>query len=333
MIETKISNSAYYLPSSTLSNNHLQEEFPELDINKVETKLGIKKRHLCNNDETALDLAVKASEKLLKNFNKDKIDFIILCTQSPDYFLPTSACILQNELKLNKNVGALDYNLGCSGFVYGLAIAKGLIKASIANNVLLVTAETYSKHLHPKDRGNRLIFGDAATATVISQSDKSQIFNFELGTDGSGYDKLIVHNGAMRNKKNKFEQEVKDKLGSITSKNYLMMNGPDIFNFTIKNIPIAVKKCLSINQTSIDDIDFVIFHQANKYMLDYLRKKTKIPENKFYINLENTGNTVSNTIPIALCDCINNKLIKKGDKILLAGFGVGLSWALTIIEI
>ncbi|MFC5047001.1 3-oxoacyl-ACP synthase III family protein [Aquimarina hainanensis] len=333
MVASKISQLAYYLPTATLSNEELQKEFPELDIDKTESKLGIKKRHISAQNETALDLAVKASENVLSNFDKEAIDFVILCTQSPDYFLPTSACILQDRLQLKKDIGALDYNLGCSGFVYGLAMAKGLIKGNIASNVLLVTAETYSKYLHKRDRGNRSIFGDGATATIISSSDKEQIMDFVLGTDGGGKDKLIVHNGAMRNCTEFAAEEVIDKSGNITSRNHLMMNGPDIFNFTIKNIPQAVSQCLSKNNITLEDIDFVIFHQANKYILEYLRKKTKIPESKFYINLENTGNTVSCTIPIAIQDCLNSKKIKAGDKVMLVGFGVGLSWAMTVVEI
>jgi 3-oxoacyl-[acyl-carrier-protein] synthase-3 len=333
MVHTKVSHLKYYLPTGVLTNEDLRSEFPELDIAKTEEKLGIKKRHICGSDETALDLAVKASEEVLQDFNKSEIDFVILCTQSPDYFLPTSACILQDRLGLNKSIGALDYNLGCSGFVYGLAIAKGLIKASVASNVLLVTSETYSKYLHKRDRGNRSIFGDGAAATIVSVSDKDQIFDFVLGTDGEGKDKLIVHNGAMRNAHCVAAPEIVDKSGNITTENHLIMKGPDIFNFTIRNIPKAFNNCLAKNNIKLDDIDFVIFHQANKYMLEYLRKKIDIPNEKFYINLKETGNTVSSTIPIALYDCLKENKIRSGDKVMLVGFGVGLSWAMTIIEI
>ncbi|MGD0755397.1 MAG: ketoacyl-ACP synthase III [Bacteroidales bacterium] len=323
----------YYLPENVLSNELLANEFPEWDAEKINEKIGINQRHVVANDETALDLAFFASEKVLKSFDKDLIDFILLCTQSPDYYLPTSACILQNRLDLKTNIGALDFNLGCSGFVYGLALAKGLIQTRIATNVLLVTAETYSKHIHPKDKANRSIFGDGAAATIISESAVNKIFEFELGTDGSGMNNLIVHNGAFRNKFNPSAKETIDESGNLSNKNYLYMNGPEIFNFTIENVPALVKKVLEKNSLSLESIDYVIFHQANKYMLDYLRKKIKIPIEKFYQNMENTGNTVSSTIPIALKDCIERNLVKNGDKILLAGFGVGYSWGATIIQV
>ncbi len=333
MMYSKIATTAYYLPTTTLTNQDLQAEIPALDIEKTESKLGIKQRHISAVDETALDLAVKAAEKVFTNFDRKEIDFVILCTQSPDYFLPTTACILQDRLQLCKDIGALDYNLGCSGFVYGLAMAKGLIHTQIATNVLLVTAETYSKHLHPMDRSNRSIFGDGATATVITASERNQIFEFVLGTDGSGKDKLIVPNGGMRHAKIAMPETTVDATGNVTTANHLKMIGPDVFNFTIKHIPKAVQQCLEKNNTTLEALDFIIFHQANKYMLEYLRKKIKAPETKFYIHLEDTGNTVSSTIPIALQDCLVNNRIKKGDKVLLVGFGVGLSWAATMVEI
>jgi 3-oxoacyl-[acyl-carrier-protein] synthase III len=323
----------YYLPKNVVNNELLAKEFPEWDAEKITDKIGIKQRHVVANDETALDLAFFASEKVLKSFDKDLIDFILLCTQSPDYYLPTSACILQNRLDLKTSIGALDFNLGCSGFIYGLALAKGLIQARIATNVLLVTAETYSKHIHPKDRANRSIFGDGAAATIISEAALNKIFEFELGTDGSGMNNLIVHNGAFRNKFNSSEKDKIDESGNLSNNNYLYMNGPEIFNFTIENVPDLVNKVLVKNSLSLESIDYVIFHQANKYLLDYLRKKIKIPIGKFYQNMENTGNTVSSTIPISLKDCFERNLVKTGDKVLLAGFGVGYSWGATIIQV
>jgi 3-oxoacyl-[acyl-carrier-protein] synthase-3 len=323
----------YYLPENIVSNEQLVKEFPEWNLEKISEKIGINQRHVVANNETALDLALFASEKVLKSFGKDLIDFILLCTQSPDYYLPTSACILQNRLNLKTSIGALDFNLGCSGFVYGLALAKGLIQTRIATNVLLVTAETYSKHIHRKDKANRSIFGDGAAATIISETGVNKIFEFELGTDGSGMNNLIVRNGALRNQFNPFEKETIDESGNLSNNNFLYMNGPEIFNFTIENVPTLVNKVLTKNSLSLESIDYFIFHQANKYMLDYLRKKTKIPIEKFYQNMENTGNTVSSTIPIALKDCFERNLVKKGDKVLLAGFGVGYSWGATIIQV
>ena len=223
--------------------------------------------------------------------------------------------------------------MGCSGFIYGLAITKGLINSGIANNVLLVTSETYSKHLHPKDKANRTIFGDGAAAIVIEKSPEENIFEFSLGTDGSGFKNLIVPNGGLRNCYDSTAKEVEDDSGSIRTSNNLFMNGPEIFNFTIEAVPKLVTDVFEKNSLSLEDIDYVIFHQANKYMIEYLRKKIAIPKDKFYNNLLDTGNTVSTTIPIALKKCIEEKTIKKGDKVLLVGFGVGYSYGATIISI
>lgn len=328
-----INTISYFLPKNILSNNDLEKHFPDWDSSKIENKVGIRERHVVAENETALDLAFQACDKLLKNFNKENIDFLLLCTQSPDYFLPTSACILQHKLGLRTNIGAFDFNLGCSGYIYGLAIAKSLICSNVAKNVLLVTSETYSKHFHYNDKANKSIFGDAAAATLISASDTNKIFNFVLGTDGSGKDNLIVCNGGMRNKPEQKPVEWTDEAGNFRSNNYLFMNGPEIFNFTIENIPPVFDQILKKNNILCDSIDYVIFHQANKYMLDYLRKKINIPKEKFHNDMLLTGNTVSATIPIALKNCIDDKIVKEGDKLLLLGFGVGYSWGGTIIEI
>lgn len=314
----------YYLPENVLDNKKLSQEFPEWEADKIFDKVGILNRHIVSKNETALDLAYNAAEKVLQNFNRELIDFVLLCTQSPDYYLPTGACSLQEMLKLRKDIGAFDFNLGCSGYIYGLAIAKSFINSQMASNVLLIMAETYSKHIHPSDKSNRSIFGDAAAATIILSSSKENIHEFELGTDGKGKDNLIVKKGGMRNLYFRNQD---------LSENYLYMNGPEIFNFTLDVVPELVQKILLKNKESIDSIDFCIFHQANKFMLEYLRKKMKIDPAKFYINMLETGNTVSATIPIALKDCLETGLVKSGDKVLLVGFGVGYSWGATIVTI
>jgi 3-oxoacyl-[acyl-carrier-protein] synthase-3 len=203
----------------------------------------------------------------------------------------------------------------------------------MATHVLCITSETYSKHLHPKDRSNRAIFGDGAAATLLTASEEEKIFDFVFGTDGSGYQNLIVPNGGFRHKHVEFAEEKEEPEGSFRTDNHLYMNGPEIFNFTIEKVPVVVEMVLKRNGLSLEDIDYVIFHQANQYMLNHLRKITHIPKDKFYIHLENTGNTVSATIPIALKDCLDRGMVTAGDKVLLVGFGVGYSWGATIIEI
>ncbi len=328
----KIEHIEYYLPDTTLNSDDLKKEFSDFDKSKVEDKIGIKSRHIAS-DETSLDLAYKSSKKLLNKLDNTNIDFLVFCTQTPDYILPTSACILQDKLGLKTNIGALDFNLGCSGYVYGLAICKGLINTNIAKRILFITSDTYTKYIHQKDKGNRSIFGDGSTSTLISYSDDNKIGEFDLNTDGAGYDKLIIKNGGT---KHPFKESPSLKSygdNNTYTDNNLYMEGPDVFNFTIKNIPNLVKETLAKNKMDLQDVDYFIFHQANKFMLSYLRKKINIPEDKFHIELTNTGNTVSSTIPIAIIQALNTKKIKSGDKVLLAGFGVGLSWGGVIITI
>jgi 3-oxoacyl-[acyl-carrier-protein] synthase-3 len=328
-----IKSVAYYLPERILSTEELIKDFPEWNVEKVASKVGIDQRHIADSDETALDMAVKAAELLFAenaDIERNNIDFVILCTQSPDYFLPTSACIIQERLGLRTNIGAFDYNLGCSGYVYGLSIAKGLILSETAKNVLLLTSETYSKYLHPKDKGNRTIFGDAATATIISNIGFAEIGNFSLGTDGRGANNLIVKSGASRHFYPSNDLTF-DENNNPHSSDYLYMDGSEIFNFTLEAVPLLVSDTLAKNSLCQDNINLFIFHQANKYIMNFMRKKIKIEEDKFYYYLENVGNTVSSTIPIALCEARKESRLK--GNILLAGFGVGYSWAGCVIKI
>lgn len=325
-MEAYIKAISYYLPDQILTNEQLATDFPDWNLAKVTSKIGISERHLSAIDETATDMAIKAAENLFKengNIDRQNIDFVLLCTQSPDYFLPTSACLVQDRLNLSTSCGALDFNLGCSGYVYGLSLAKGLITAGIAKNILLLTSETYSKYIHRQDKGNRTIFGDAASATVISDQGFAQIGNFSLGTDGSGAKNLIVGSGAMRTPE-KVNDLSTDETGSFRSSDHLYMNGNEIFNFTLENVPLLVEKTLNMNRMQKSDVNLFIFHQANRYMMEFLRKKIKIDETKFYYYLEKVGNTVSSTIPIALNKAQKENKLK--GNILLAGFGVGYSW-------
>ena len=221
-----------YFPESNLTNHDLNEVFPEWSVDKIASKTGINSRHIAATDEFASDMAVKAATSLFKENNIDpsSIDFIILCTQSPDYLLPTTACIIQDRLNIPTSAGAFDFNLGCSGYVYGLGIAKGLIYGGIAKNILFLTAETYSKFIHPSDKSNRTIFGDGATATLIrSEQGFAEIMNFDLGTDGKGAENLIVKRGGVRYPKNNSDEIIMDEYGNALNDNYLFMNGSEIF--------------------------------------------------------------------------------------------------------
>lgn len=324
---------AYALPAKVVTNDDLVQDFPEWTAEKVVDKLGVKQRHVVSETETAADLATQAAENLFKenpNIQRETIDFVLLCTQSPDYFLPTSACIIQHRLGLPTHIGALDFNLGCSGFVYGLSLAKGLVLGGIAKNVLLLTSETYNKHLHPKDKSNRTIFGDAAAACLVSNEGWAEIGNFSLGTDGSGAENLMVKTGGMRYKE-KANDLTFDENDNPASSDYLYMNGSEILSFTLEAVPLLVADTLRKNSLQQADINLFVFHQANKYILNFLRKKIKIEEEKFYYYIENVGNTVSSTIPIALYEAKKENKLK--GNILLAGFGVGYSWGGVILKI
>lgn len=323
---------SYYLPEKVVSNEELLKEFPEWSVDKVAQKVGVDSRHLAATDETAGDMAEKAARKLFEEYQIDpkSIDFLMLCTQSPDYFLPTTACVLQDRLGIPTSAGAFDYNLGCSGCVYGMAIAKGLIAAGIAENVLLLTAETYNKYLHPMDKSNRSIFGDGAAACLISTEGFAEIGELSLGTDGSGYRHLIVGTGASR-QKTATGIESTDDDGHVRREDYLYMDGSAIFNFTLDTVPAMMKDIMSKNALEKDDIDYYVFHQANKFMLNTIRKVCALPKEKFYVNLEETGNTVSSTVLIGLKDCLDKSIIQKDMKVMISGFGVGLSWGGTIL--
>ena len=321
----------YYLPDKILTNTEIAERFPEWSAEKVASKVGITERHVSGDNETAADMAYQAAVKLFyaNEGVREQVDFLLLCSQSVDYKLPSSSCILQNRLGLKTSCGAFDFNLGCSGYEYGLAVAKGLIVSGIAKNVLLLTAETYTKYINPEDKGNMTIFGDAATATLISTDGFAEIGEFVLGTDGSGAENLIVKTKGARIP-NVTGNKVEDENGNVQWDDNLFMDGKAIFDFTSEAVPAMTEELLKKENLKQDDIDLWVFHQANKYMINYLRKLMCIDKDKFYVFMDKVGNTVSSTIPIALTEA--KKEGKLHGNVLLAGFGVGLSWGGTIIH-
>ena len=319
-----IKSLTYYLPEIIEKNDNV----------RLRKKTGIEQRHICPKEMTAGDMAQLAAEKLFSQtgIERNSIDFLLLCTQSPDYYLPTTACILQDKLNLSKNCGALDFNLGCSGFIYGLGLAKGLIESGQAKNILLLTSETYSKYINPNDNATKVLFGDAAAATLISglDSEFSGISNLIYGTDGSGAKNLIVPVGGSKN--NYAETKIEtysDDFGNIRTNRNLYMNGQEILKFTLDVVPELVKKILA---SSSNDINYYVFHQANKLILESLRAKCEIPSEKFYIDVKN-GNTVSSSIAIALRDLLEVRKCENLKKVMLAGYGVGLSWGGCIVDL
>ena len=325
----------YYVPERVLTNAELAGLYPEWTAVRIEKKLGIVERHIAADNETASDLGVKAAQRLFASgaCQPRDIDYLLFCTQSPDYILPTSACIMQDRLGLPQAMGALDFNLGCSGYIYGLSLAKGLIETGQSQKVLLVTADTYSKLLHPQDKSVRTLFGDGATATLVQDADlpKPAIGPFVMGTDGRGAKNLIVAAGAFR-KREAANQPVFDENGNPQCDSCLYMNGGEIFTFTLETVPKVVNDLLAKAELRMADVDLFVFHQANKYMLDFLQKKCGIPESKFFVCMRDFGNTVSSTIPIALKHAANAGSLRPGDRVMLVGFGVGYSWGATLVR-
>lgn len=324
---------SYYQPERVVTNEELEQQFAEVGgIASVVKTMGVETRCVAAEGETASDLAIKAAEKLFteNNLSPKDIDFLLYCTQGPDYFMPSTSCIIQDRLGIPTTAGAFGYDLGCSGFVYGLAIANSFVESGLARNVLLLTADTISKYIHPQDK-NLALFGDAAAATIISSEGIAEIGKFEIGTDGSGYEQIIIKNGGWRNIQ-LTGTVYEDKNSNTRRDDYFYMDGEAVFNFTIDRIPALIEGTLNRNGIAGEDIDFYVFHQANKFMLNTLRKICMIPKDKFFVDLSDTGNTTSSTVPIGLCKSLENASITKGAKVMVAGFGVGLSWAGTILK-
>ena len=311
-----------YLPKKVLLNEDL--EYLGWSAKKIFAKTGISQRHVSIENETALDLAYQACEVLFSKYGVDKkeVDYVLYCTQSPDYNLPNNVSILHKKLDLLNGIPTLEFNQGCSGYIYGLSLAKALINANQATKVLLVTSDTYTKYIDNEDRANKTIFGDGSTATLLTKDEINKFGEFIFGTNGNGSCNLCVNNSGLS----------KNKLTEEGFENKLFMNGSEIFNFTLEAVPTSIEKVLEKNNIKFQEIDYFLFHQANNFMLEHLREKLNIPTEKFPKFIENTGNTVSSTIPFLINDLNEKQILKKGDKLLLIGFGVGYSWGTTIIE-
>lgn len=315
-----IQNIEYYLPVNTRESDELVEKL-DFDSSFLNEKVGIQRRHIAAPNEAASDMAISAAQKLFEksDLSPDQIGLLIVCTQSPDYQLPHTAAMVQKALDIPSRVASFDINLGCSGYVYSLALATAFMQAQGIHDGLVITSEVYSRIIDPRDRGTVAVFGDAAAATWLHSGAPWIADAFDFGTDGDGCKHLIREAGGSRN-----------PLPSTDANPYLFMNGREIFNFMMKTVPSSVQNCLEKKGLLIEDVDQFVFHQASRYMLEALRKRLGINEEKMMVYLEEVGNTVSSTIPIAL-----NELWKGPEKpqhILISGFGVGLSWATALLS-
>ncbi|MDA2933358.1 ketoacyl-ACP synthase III [Acidobacteria bacterium AH-259-D05] len=324
----------YALPDQCVTNDDLDHLHPNWSIHEVAKRTGGLARFICRKNETALDLATVACERLFERGEvaREEVGAIIVCTQSPDYVMPPNATLLQHRIRLPFSVAAFDYTLACSGFIYGLFMGKALIECQLLDNILLVTAETYSKYVHPSDRATMAVFGDGAAVTLLRGGPKG-VGEFVLGTDGSGGDHFIIPAGGARIPRSRETCiEKVDASGNVRTLENIYMDGPAVLSFVKQQVPRCIRNLLSKTGYTFDDISLFVFHQASGLSLDCLETALAIPKEKMYRNLDRVGNTVSASIPIAIRDAQLEGLIVPGDRLLLAGFGVGYSWGACIVD-
>lgn len=326
----------YVLPARTESIEEIAARFPNWPLEKIAEKTGIRARHIAEEDEYSSDFGVAAAEQLFDTTGADRseIDFVLVCTQTPDYLTPSTACLIQDRLGLSRSIGALDINLGCSGYIYALGVAKALIESGQARRLLLITADTYSKFVHPADKSVRALFGDAAAATLMSDdpSAADSIGPFVYGTDGSGANDLIVPTSGMRGHAATTEpQEYTDRHGNTRTNRNIFMNGRAIMEFTLREVPDAIHQTCDKAGISLADIDAVVPHQASAMVLHGIREALELPRERFVVCLDDIGNTVSCSIPIAVKRAHENGQAGPNSRLLLVGFGVGLSWGSTTV--
>ena len=326
----KITAISSYLPPTVEENKNFVDE-------RTIKKIGILERHIATS-ESAGDLACKAAEKLFEEYkiNRDEIDFILMCVQHPDFQMPHNAAHIQHRLNLSKNVGTMDISLGCSGYIYGLATAKGFIEAGLAGKILFLTSSVYTKYINVKDFSTRAVFGDGATATLIEATDEDKEFlsAFVFGSDGSKFDKLYIPVGG-----SKFPPRDNIEVFDFDSnKNYrsnyeVHMDGGAVAYFTLHEVPKLVEDVLEKAKLTRADLDYCIFHQANKMILEYVQKKSELEKVPFFNDIKFSGNLVSGSVPFAIEQVIKSADVSKLKKVLLAGFGVGFSWAGCIADL
>ncbi|HAT4225876.1 TPA: ketoacyl-ACP synthase III [Clostridium perfringens] len=324
MENAKIIGFGLYTPKNLVENERLQE-FLETSDEWIRSRTGIERRYI-SLDENTSDLAVEASKKALNQavLSAEEIDLIIVATVTPDNFTPSTACIVQDKLGA-KNAWAFDINAACTGFIYALKLGRSLIRSGEAKNALIIGAETLSKALNWEDRGSCVLFGDGAGAIVLTSTEEDcGIKCVNVKSDGSKGDSLVIQ-GLPLNSPFKDGREV--------SKNYINMNGREIFKFATKVMEESIVEILEKENIKIEDISAIIPHQANLRIIDYVVKRLGIPREKFVTNLQNYGNTSGASIPIALCESINEGNLKKGDNIIMVGFGGGLTWGAALIKL
>jgi 3-oxoacyl-[acyl-carrier-protein] synthase-3 len=306
------------------------------DLVKITASTGVKARHVAPSKVCSSDLCLASAERLLQGIGWDRssIELLIFITQTPDYVLPATACSLHGRLGLSKSCSAFDVNLGCSGYVYGLSLAAAHLQTGAARRALLLVGDTISKVISEDDRSVAFLFGDAGSATALESSSDVARMHFVTGSDGSGAAHLQIQAGMFREPSNEQTRIVKQRQGG-TSRNdeQLHMNGPEIFNFTIREVPPMIDALMQAAAWSPVQVDGFVLHQANRFMLEYLIKRMKLPPEKVVMALEKYGNTSSASIPLAICTHLRERVAGSPARLVLAGFGVGFSWAAAAVEL
>ncbi|MDL1914028.1 MAG: ketoacyl-ACP synthase III [Bergeyella sp.] len=322
------------VPKNVVRNSSLTDVFPVEELEKVISSVGIEERRVADSGVCASDLCCHAAEKLFADLNVDRssIDVLIFMSQTADYKIPATSTILQDKLGLSRETICFDVSLACSGYVYALTTAFSYLNLPDINQVLLLDGETFSKIVNPKDKTNALLYGDAGTATLLEKHDGTDFF-CQLNTDGSGWDAVNIPGGGGRNPFNEssLKEEIRED-GSCGNNVQLYMNGIDVFNFTMKVVPKSIRQTLEKSKMDMGMIDKIVFHQANKFMTDFFIKKLKYPCENVPYSLHKFGNTSSATIPLTIVSELSDWTSDR-KKVLLSGFGAGLSWATAITDL
>ncbi len=305
------------------------------ELAKIIANTGVKRRHIVAAETCTSDLCAAAAERLLASlgWERTSIDLLVFVTQTPDYVLPATALVLHDRLGLAKTCAAFDVNLGCSGYVYALSIAAAHLRSGAAKRALLLVGDTISKVASPEDRSVAHLFGDAGTATALELADAAAPMHFVTGSDGGGAAHLQIPAGMFRTPSSEATRATRARDGgNVRSDEHLCMNGAEIFNFTIREVPAMLESVLRAAGWSATEVDAFVLHQANRFMLDYLTKRMKLPSEKVVLALEEFGNTSSASIPLAICARLGPRLGQAPARVALAGFGVGFSWAAVALE-
>ena len=308
-------------PDTIFDNERDTEDFDPVEVKKVVAMAGVKERRVVDQQTCSSDLCRQAAEVLLAKLNwpAETVDVLIFVTQTPDYFLPSTASLLHRDLQLSTACAAFDVGLGCSGYPYGLWLASMMVQTGSARRILLLHGETPSRFTHPQDRSTVLLFGDAGSATAI-EADGDERWGFCLHSDGQGYDDLIIPGRGFRQPSPENDRD-----------NYLHMDGKGLFNFTVQKVPALIEDTLTLMQMSVEDIDAFLFHQSNQFIMRHIAKKCQLPMDKIPIILGEFGNSGGPSVPLTMVKCYQDKVLENPQQIMLLGYGVGLSWGSAVV--